>query len=365
MSRSPANLLSDVCGAVAGVIGLAALLGWSGQITWLGFAVANGPGIRPVTGACLLALSLALITARRLGIGMFVGAARWVLAAALLASGALAAWLLTHLFLGIGGPQRASSPHTISAMVLLGLGVVLSVRANRVRRQIAIVCALAGGIITWLALLGYLTGMPLFFAVPGDPSAGISVVTAFTLLVLSVGIMGLFPNHGFVALFMMQSEGGTLMRVLLPTAMLFPLAIGGLLNHGEHVGWFGHDVGLALNLGVTSVTIIGLVLWIGLMFKRREAEQRAAAEEREVLLASLRTSLDELSKLQNNLVTVCAWTQRVLDEGKWVRFEEFLDKRLNISITHGISEEAAKDELESLEDWMAQSADDPKPGRRG
>ncbi len=143
------------------------------------------------------------------------------------------------------------------------------------------------------------------------------------------------------------------------------LAIGGLLNHGEHVGWFGHDVGLALNLGVTSVTIIGLVLWIGLMFKRREAEQRAAAEEREVLLASLRTSLDELSKLQNNLVTVCAWTQRVLDEGKWVRFEEFLDKRLNISITHGISEEAAKDELESLEDWMAQSADDPKPGRRG
>ncbi|MBP8274758.1 MAG: hypothetical protein KAY59_10025, partial [Acidobacteria bacterium] len=150
MSRSPANLLSDVCGAVAGVIGLAALVGWSGQITWLGFAVANGPGIRPVTGACLLALSLALITARRLGIGMFVGAARWVLAAALLASGALAAWLLTHLFLGIGGPQRASSPHTISAMVLLGLGVVLSVRANRVRRQIAIVCALAGGIITWL-----------------------------------------------------------------------------------------------------------------------------------------------------------------------------------------------------------------------
>ena len=83
----------------------------------------------------------------------------------------------------------------------------------------------------------------------------------------------------------------------------------------------------------------------------------AAEEEREILVQSLKTSLDQLSKLQNNLVTVCAWTQRVLDEGKWVRFEEFLDKRLNISVSHGISEDAAKEELQNLEDWMSQSSD--------
>ena len=102
---------------------------------------------------------------------------------------------------------------------------------------------------------------------------------------------------------------------------------------------------------------LGLVLVIGLQFKRREAERRAAAEERERLLARLQQSLDELRALQTNLVTVCAWTQRVLDEGKWVRFEEFLDKRLNISVSHGISEDAAKEELQNLEDWMSQSSD--------
>lgn len=357
-NRSAADALSDVCGAIAGAIGLAALLGWSGQLWWLGAAVSRGPGIRPVTGACILALSLALITARRLTVGRFAGAARWTLGLALVGSGALAAWMLAQLFFGIGTPQRPSSPHTVSTMVLLGIGVVLSINASMRRRRLANICALGGAIITWLALLGYVTTMPMFFAVPGDPSTGMSVVTAVALLIISVGVMGLFPDHGFVALFATNSEGGTLMRVLLPTAVLFPLVVGGLLNHGQTVGWFGREVGLALNLGITSVIIIALVLWIGMIFKRREAEQRAAEEDREELLASLRTSLDALSKLQNNLVTVCAWTQRVLDQGKWVRFEEFLDKRLNISITHGISEEAAQDELHSLEEWMNQSASD-------
>ena len=129
------------------------------------------------------------------------------------------------------------------------------------------------------------------------------------------------------------------------------------MHHAQLAGIFAPDVAVSVNLGVTGAVIIGLVLWIGIIFKRREAEQRAAEEEREILVQSLKTSLDQLSKLQNNLVTVCAWTQRVLDEGKWVRFEEFLDKRLNISVSHGISEDAAKEELQNLEDWMSQSSD--------
>lgn len=330
-------------------------------MSWLGSAVAHGPGIRPVTGACLIALSLGLITVRRLTAGLLVGRLRWLLPIALTGAALVAARLLWQLFLGGGTPQRASSPHTVIAMVILGSGLVLSINADGLRRRIAVLCALSGAVITWLALLGYATTMPMFFSVPGDPTTGMSVVTAVALMTISVGIMGLFPEHGFVALFHMKSDGGTLMRVLLPAAVLFPLLAGGLLNHGYNVGWFRREVGLALNLSVTSIIVISLVLSIGLAFKRREAEQLAAEEERELLLRSLRTSLDELSKLQTNLVTVCAWTQRVLDEGKWVRLEEFLEKRLNISITHGISDGAADAELQSLEDWMNQSSDVETP----
>jgi len=42
------------------------------------------------------------------------------------------------------------------------------------------------------------------------------------------------------------------------------------------------------------------------------------------------------------LITVCAWTNRVKYEGKWVSFEQYLHKRFNLRFTHGISEEATR-----------------------
>jgi CHASE3 domain sensor protein len=41
------------------------------------------------------------------------------------------------------------------------------------------------------------------------------------------------------------------------------------------------------------------------------------------------------------MITVCAWTNRVKFNGKWVSFEDYLRARFNLRFTHGISEEAA------------------------
>ena len=40
-------------------------------------------------------------------------------------------------------------------------------------------------------------------------------------------------------------------------------------------------------------------------------------------------------------ITICAWTRRVLWNGRWVSFEEFLAQRYAIRCTHGICDEAA------------------------
>jgi hypothetical protein len=41
-----------------------------------------------------------------------------------------------------------------------------------------------------------------------------------------------------------------------------------------------------------------------------------------------------------NIIAVCAWTQRVNYRGKWMRMEEFLWQRFRVKVSHGISEEA-------------------------
>src|ERR1700732_5483864 len=44
-------------------------------------------------------------------------------------------------------------------------------------------------------------------------------------------------------------------------------------------------------------------------------------------------------QLLQNIITVCAWTQRVNYRGKWMRMEEFLWERFRVKVSHGISEE--------------------------
>lgn len=46
-----------------------------------------------------------------------------------------------------------------------------------------------------------------------------------------------------------------------------------------------------------------------------------------------------IQQLQS-IITICAWTQRVNYNGKWMRMEEFLWKRFRVKVSHGISEEA-------------------------
>ncbi|HUB86719.1 MAG TPA: CHASE3 domain-containing protein [Verrucomicrobiae bacterium] len=55
-----------------------------------------------------------------------------------------------------------------------------------------------------------------------------------------------------------------------------------------------------------------------------------------------------LEKLQQ-VVTVCAWTGQVKFEGEWIRLEEYLKKRFGISVSHGLSKEAAEKMAKEIE----------------
>ena len=74
-----------------------------------------------------------------------------------------------------------------------------------------------------------------------------------------------------------------------------------------------------------------------------QKEKQAAINER------LRKSLEETEKsaarireLQNELQLICSWTNRIRSEGRWMHFEEFMQKNFHMKFTHGISEEAAQ-----------------------
>jgi len=93
----------------------------------------------------------------------------------------------------------------------------------------------------------------------------------------------------------------------------------------------------ALSSQVTSVVLIGAVA-MALMF---------------IIIIMLR-----LEKLQE-VVTICAWTGRVKYEDQWIRLDEYLKRRFGLSVSHGLSREAA-DKMEA-EIKMANPAGTERP----
>lgn len=65
--------------------------------------------------------------------------------------------------------------------------------------------------------------------------------------------------------------------------------------------------------------------------------------------------------MQEQIQFVCAWTNRIQHEGRWVKFEEFLSKNLNRQFSHGISEAAANEMMAKLRTEDAE----PKEALRG
>jgi hypothetical protein len=104
-------------------------------------------------------------------------------------------------------------------------------------------------------------------------------------------------------------------------------------HHYRHWGFWCWNTCICM----ATLLILGLVLR---SLRDNLKQQQRARRELEQALANLRESAAEARKLQDQLQVVCAWTNRIKIEGKWMTFEQFLQKHLHLKLTHGISPEA-------------------------
>ena len=70
--------------------------------------------------------------------------------------------------------------------------------------------------------------------------------------------------------------------------------------------------------------------------------KKEAEEERERLIAELRTALSEVKTLEG-LLPICAWCKKIRDEkGYWTQVEEYIAHNTTATFTHGICKECAE-----------------------
>jgi PAS domain S-box-containing protein len=264
--------------------GLHVLLGWAFDIPWLKSVL---PGFVAMKANTALALILAGASLAIRGTGEHSTRIR-VLSMACAATVAMLgmATISQYLFsvdLGIDqllfreaagtvgtlSPGRMA-PTSAADFVLLGGALLLT----GFRRTIlaAQLLALLAGLIGLLTLVGYLYGAQNLHGI--GHYAQMAVLTAATFVILSVGVLLVRPEDGFLRQFTGGTMGGWLVRRLLPFVAGVPLILGWLRVRGEQQGYFESQFGVALTMMVLIVILTSMTWWTARSLTRMDALRR-------------------------------------------------------------------------------------------
>ncbi|MBW0000754.1 MAG: hypothetical protein JO015_16785 [Verrucomicrobia bacterium] len=237
------------------------------------------------------------------------------------------------------------SPEACATFLVFAVSVLLF-RPNEERAGAFTVASILGLFFPILALSGFLiysagfNGMDTAFL-------GMSLPVAALCIVLGSGFVALSPRGGLGYVFDPNRFAGAIVRRLLPMAAGGPVLLGSIVYYVIVRGNWNGRLAVALLVLLTIVLIV-LVLLIGDLVQRQQEAERRAAEAREQLLEKLRASHARIESLQRSVLVICAWTKTVWNGERWIPVEEFLSEHLDIPVSHGISEEAFRRQLQTI-----------------
>ena len=218
------------------------------------------PAARPL--ACIVIVT-ALLTLTEYGLGADLGLDRFLFPKEAREAGA-------------SFPGRMSFATGLD-FVLLGLALVtLDWRVGARHHYPAQYLVLAGGVVAFVAFMGYFYGIESFSHLKAYASIALNTAVAFW--VLCIGILFARPGHGIMAVFTSDRPGGILSRRMLPAAILGPLLGGWLCVLGVRDGAFGLGFGSALYATVLIAAFSALIVWAASALNSADSERRQGAE---------------------------------------------------------------------------------------
>jgi PAS domain S-box-containing protein len=167
------------------------------------------------------------------------------------------------LFKEAFGALHTSSPNRMGFSAALnsflaGISILLmDIKTQRNYRP-GQIFAIIGGLISLLALLGYVYGVSTLYYIP--QYTAIALYAALTFILVFTAIMFERPENGIMSTFTSESLAGLLSRRLLPLIIILPIILGTIWKWGINSGLYDNSFSFAL-LVFSIIIFLSIVLW--------------------------------------------------------------------------------------------------------
>jgi PAS domain S-box-containing protein len=286
-----ASRLMALCVLIGGTAIL--LIGWGLGITAFTSLVPGQVTTKPNTAICFMLSAGALLllrgsSGRRRGLA-FASAALALAIATLSLAEYVFGWdagidqLLIHDTMSQVATSDAGrmAPNTAVALILLtGAILVWDLGIRRVR--VTNVLAFIGGLIAFMALLGYVTETTSLAGISG--STRMALPTSILLIALAMGIALARPDQGLAAMVASPGPGGHALRRALPVAVVVPLVLAWIRWRLQATGVVGTQVGIWISASLVVGLSVWLIVAISSSLERADTRRRRAERDLRTLI---------------------------------------------------------------------------------
>lgn len=281
--------LAYACYTGAAILGLAGMAGWLLDIQVFRVILPGLASMKLNTALCMLLLAAAgLARVDRQG-------SRLAPLAKLLAGVILTISLLTLLQYATGADlgidqwfveDRGTSPDAFpgrmslaTALCFFALGLAKLARATG-RYKLSQLMAGATFVVSLLALFAYILDYEALYSFSFFSSMALH--TALGILLLSIGILLMNSDTGFLAVFYRMSHAGSTARHLLPAAALIPLFVSWLVLAGQSALGYNARFGIILCSIISAVLLIVAIYLMASRLQKIEQEKRRLEIQQEL-----------------------------------------------------------------------------------
>jgi signal transduction histidine kinase len=197
---------------------------------------------------------------------------------------------IDRILLGVGAKPETARMALTSAASFVAIGLALLLLDGSRSRALVPALTLATALISLVALVGYIYEVTALYTVAAYRGAALHTVISF--IVLCAGIVCARPERAFMALVASDSAGGTMVRRVLPVAILAPVALGWVTE--EHLAEvYNPQFAASLHVATLVVFLAFVVVWNGWSLLLTDEQRRLAEEETRQLNKELEQRVSE------------------------------------------------------------------------